>query len=86
MAFLSVSVAKVRFHSEPLSLQLAFAVGLAVVTSMSVAALGGSPGTHALLKKANIDPAVATGPFVTTFVDIVSIYCYFMIATMLLGI
>lgn len=78
-------VAKVRFHTEPLSLQLAFAVGLAVVTSMSVAALGGSL-VPMLFEKANIDPAVATGPFVTTFVDIISIYCYFMIATMLLGI
>ncbi|MBI9088215.1 MAG: magnesium transporter [Desulfobacterium sp.] len=78
-------VAKVRFHAEPLSLQLAFSVGLAVISSMSVAALVGSL-VPMLFEKANIDPAVATGPFVTTSVDIVSVYCYFMIATMLLGI
>ncbi|SMC71800.1 magnesium transporter [Desulfocicer vacuolatum DSM 3385] len=78
-------VAKVRFNHEPLSLQLAFSVGLAVISSMSVAALVGSL-VPMLFEKANIDPAVATGPFVTTSVDIVSVYCYFMIATILLGI
>ena len=78
-------VAKVRFSHEPLALQLAFSVGLAVFTSMSVAALVGSL-VPMLFEKVNIDPAVATGPFVTTSVDIVSVYCYFMIATVLLGI
>lgn len=78
-------VAKMRFFSEPLSLQLAFSVCLAVISSMSVAALVGSL-VPLLFEKANIDPAVATGPFVTTSVDIVSVYCYFLIATLLLGI
>ena len=78
-------VAKVRFNHDPLALQLAFSVGLAVFTSMSVAALVGSL-VPMLFEKVNIDPAVATGPFVTTSVDIVSVYCYFMIATVLLGI
>ncbi|ACN15906.1 MgtE2 [Desulforapulum autotrophicum HRM2] len=78
-------VAQVRFHTELLSLELAFAVGLAVLVSMTVAALVGSL-VPMLFEKANIDPAVATGPFVTTSVDIVSVYCYFMIATLLLGI
>ncbi|MDY0220152.1 MAG: magnesium transporter [Desulfobacterium sp.] len=78
-------VAQVRFHTEPLAMKLAFAVGLAVVSSMTVAALMGSL-VPMLFQKANIDPAVATGPFVTTSVDIVSVYCYFMIATTLLEI
>ena len=78
-------VAQVRFYSEPLSLRLACSVGLAVVSSMSVAALVGSL-VPMLFEKANIDPAVATGPFVTTAVDIVSVYCYFIIATVLMGI
>jgi magnesium transporter len=32
----------------------------------------------------NIDPAVATGPFVTTSIDILSVFFYFQIATVLL--
>ncbi|MBF0200234.1 MAG: magnesium transporter [Desulfamplus sp.] len=78
-------VAKLRFISEPFSLQLAFSVCLAVISSMSVAALVGSM-VPMLFEKLNIDPAVATGPFVTTSMDIVSVYFYFMIATLLLGI
>ncbi len=78
-------VAKMRFFSEVFSMQLAFSVGLAVFFSMSVAALVGSL-VPMIFEKFNIDPAVATGPFVTTSMDIVSVYCYFIIATLLLGI
>ena len=46
---------------------------------MSVAALVGSM-VPLILERFRIDPAVATGPFVTTSIDIVSVYCYFMIA------
>ena len=65
--------------------RLAISVGAAVVTSMSVAALVGSlvPMVFARL---NIDPAVAAGPFVTTSIDIIAVFCYFKIATLLLGI
>lgn len=64
---------------------LAVSVGLAVLSSMSVAALVGSliPMVFARL---HIDPAVATGPFVTTSIDIVSVFFYFTIATTLLGL
>jgi magnesium transporter len=52
---------------------------------MSLAALIGSlvPMSFA---KINIDPAVATGPFVTTAIDIIAVFFYFLIATTLLGI
>ncbi|MBW1642982.1 MAG: magnesium transporter [Deltaproteobacteria bacterium] len=64
---------------------LAIAVGFAVLSSMSIAALIGSlvPMSFA---KINVDPAVATGPFVTTAIDIISVFFYFQIATFLLGI
>ncbi|MDY6824824.1 MAG: magnesium transporter [Thermodesulfobacteriota bacterium] len=63
----------------------ALSVGVAVLSSMSVAALVGSmiPMTFARLK---IDPAVATGPFVTTSIDILSVFFYFVIATYMLGL
>ncbi len=64
---------------------LAMTVGLAVIISMTVSALVGS-GVPLLLARINIDPAVATGPFVTTSIDIISVYCYFILATSLLGI
>lgn len=60
-------------------------VGLSVICSMSVAALVGSL-VPMIFARINIDPAVATGPFVTTSVDIISVFFYFQIATILLGI
>ncbi|MCF6247739.1 MAG: magnesium transporter [Desulfobacula sp.] len=76
-------IARLKFMSEPFSVPLAFAVGLAILTSMTVAALVGSM-VPLIFERLNIDPAVATGPFVTTSIDIVSVYCYFSIATRLL--
>ena len=64
---------------------LAVSVGLAVVSSMALAAVVGSFVPMAFAR-VNIDPAVATGPFVTTAMDIISVFFYFMIATTLLGI
>jgi len=66
-------------------LPLALSVGLAVISSMSVAALVGSL-VPMIFARVNIDPAVATGPFVTTSVDIISVFFYFKIAPTLLGI
>jgi len=63
----------------------AISVALAVFASMTLAALAGSlvPMT---LAKINVDPAIASGPFVTTAIDIISVTFYFFIATTLLGI
>lgn len=63
---------------------LAISVGIALICSMSVAALVGSL-VPMLFARINIDPAVATGPFVTTAIDIISVFFYFTIATTLLG-
>lgn len=64
---------------------LGLSVGLSVICSMSVAALVGSL-VPMLFARINIDPAVATGPFVTTSIDIISVFFYFQISTLLLGI
>jgi len=75
------TVAQARYSTNA----LAWSVGLSVVCSMSVAALVGSLVPMAFAR-INIDPAVATGPFVTTAIDIISVFFYFQIATTLLGI
>ncbi len=64
---------------------LAISVGVALICSMSVAALIGSL-VPMLFARINVDPAVATGPLVTTAIDIISVFFYFTIATTLLGI
>jgi len=78
-------VAQVLFHDSVTSFGFAISVGLAVVCSMSIAALVGSL-VPMVFARSNIDPAVATGPFVTTSIDIVSVYLYFVFATKILGL
>ena len=65
--------------------QLGLLVALAVVFTMTMAAVVGAllPMTFARFK---IDPAVATGPFVTTSIDILSISFYFYLARWLFRI
>jgi magnesium transporter len=75
------SVAQISYNKAA----LAISVGLAVLSSMSLAALVGSLVPMAF-ERINIDPAVATGPFVTTAIDIISVFLYFKIATTLIGL
>ena len=62
---------------------LGVVVGFAMICSMTLAATLAS-SIPLLFHRLNIDPAVATGPFVTTFTDILSVFVYFKIATLLL--
>ena len=75
------AVAQVSYST----LALAISVGLALMSSMSIAALVGS-FVPMVMARINVDPAVATGPFVTTAIDIISVFFYFVIATTLLGL
>jgi magnesium transporter len=74
-------VAHMRYGILP----LAFSVCSSVICSMSVAALVGSM-VPMVFARMDVDPAVATGPFVTTAIDILSVFFYFVIATSLLKI
>jgi len=58
-------------------------VGLSICASMVIAASIGTT-VPLLLRKLDIDPAIASGPFVTTTTDIVGISAYFLIASALL--
>ncbi|MEC3964248.1 magnesium transporter [Flagellimonas halotolerans] len=67
----------------------AFATALAISLSLIVViVVAGFIGTFIplFLHKRNIDPAIATGPFITTSNDIFGILIYFWIAKVILGI
>ncbi len=72
--------AAVLWHKDPL---LGPIVALAMVTGITVAAAMGTL-IPAFFKKIQIDPAIASGPFVTTANDIVGIVIYLGIATLFL--
>lgn len=82
--FYGVVIGIVARTSYPV-MAFAVSVGIGVLLSMTIAALVGS-FVPMVFARVDIDPAVATGPFVTTAVDIISVYLYFHIATTLLQI
>ena len=75
--------AKFTFTSAPDN--LGFVVGLSICASMIVAATVGTI-IPLILRKLDIDPAIATGPFVTTSIDILGVLFYFLIAGIFLKI
>jgi len=76
-------VALIFFNEAPPT--FGFVVGLSICAAMLLAT---SVGTIVplLLRKLDIDPAIATGPFVTTTIDILGVGIYFLIASILLPI
>ena len=75
--------AKFRFiDSDPM---LGVVVGLSIGCSMLLAVTVGT-FIPMFFRKVDIDPAIATGPFVTTSIDILGVLFYFVIAEYLLSI
>ena len=64
---------------------LGIVVGLSICSAMLLAVAVGTL-TPLILRKLDIDPAVATGPFVTTSIDILGVLLYFIIAGLLLAV
>lgn len=63
---------------------LAFIVGVSIFISITVAAVIGTLIPD-IIQKMNFDPAVASGPFITTINDTLGLLIYFLIATSLLN-
>ncbi len=66
-------------------LDTSIAISLSLFTVIIIAALIGTFVPIALDKR-GIDPAIATGPFITTSNDVIGITLYFLMAKMVLGI
>lgn len=66
------------------SLFLGLLVGFSLLCTLIVATLAGAL-VPMVMHKLNIDPAVASGPFITTINDIISILIYFGMATVFMS-
>ena len=62
---------------------LGLVVGLSIGCSMTIATAVGA-SVPLILKKLSFDPAISTGPFVTTAIDILGVALYFIIASSIL--
>ncbi|MEH6682343.1 MAG: magnesium transporter [Sediminicola sp.] len=81
LAFIFLLISHFAFHT---SYMISITVGIALVTVIVNAALIGT-FIPIFLNKRGIDPAIATGPFITTSNDVVGILIYFTIAKMILN-
>lgn len=63
---------------------LGILVGIAILITLTVATLSGAL-IPLLMERLNIDPAVASGPFITTLNDVTSVLIYFGMATAFIG-
>ncbi|MEE2789772.1 MAG: magnesium transporter [Myxococcota bacterium] len=74
----------VTYADEFYVLALAITVGISILASMASSAAVGAV-TPLIFNRLKIDPAVATGPIVTTSVDILGIMVYFCTASLVIG-
>lgn len=65
------------------SLSLALVVGVAIAVNIPVAKIMGA-FFPIVITKLGVDPAVASGPFITTVTDVTSMLTYFGVATLIL--
>lgn len=63
---------------------LGMLVGISIIISLFIATLAGSL-VPLIMHRLKVDPAVASGPFITTINDIISILIYFGIATIFMS-
>lgn len=67
------------------NIYLGILVGIAILATLTVATLSGAV-IPLLMEKLKIDPAVASGPFITTLNDVTSVIIYFGMATAFIGL
>lgn len=74
-----------RGNGIDVALKTGASVSISLVASMSIAAFLGAFVPY-ILSKLKVDPAVASGPFITTVNDIVAIVIYYSMASLLFNI
>ncbi len=81
LASIVFGLSQLIFHTD---INISFTIAIALTTVIINAAIIGTI-VPIVLNKFKIDPAVATGPFVTTSNDIFGILIYFLVAKIMLG-
>lgn len=66
------------------NLTLGIVVGISMAANMTIATVIGTLSPF-ILKKFSVDPAVASGPFIATAIDIIGLAVYFMLVSLAIG-
>lgn len=81
VAAIVMSIVVMVLYRNPV---LAFVIAVSMLITVSLSTVIGTI-IPAIISKFKIDPAVASGPFITTINDSISLVIYFSIATLLIG-
>ena len=83
VAFLGVYICLFKGYAPAQAFLISFCVGVALLLSMIVSSLVGTL-VPMFFKKIKVDPAVASGPLITTINDLVAVVIYYGLAWVLL--
>ena len=83
LSFVLVGLYLCLLKGEPAGFSVSLCIGIAMLIAMLLSGISGT-AIPVLLKKLRIDPAVASGPFITTLNDLVAVVTYYGIAWALL--
>ena len=81
--FIGLYVHLFKGYATNFSFAVSACVGIALLTAMVISSLVGTT-VPIFFKRVNIDPAVASGPFITTINDLVAVVSYYGMAWLLL--
>lgn len=82
LCMITISLAIPLFYGD---WQIGFIVGVSILFTLTISAAIGAI-VPLVIHKLNFDPAIASGPFITTINDIIGLFIYFTIASTLLNI
>ena len=82
-AFIGLYLVALKKQSMLLAFSVSFCVGIAMLISIILSSITGTV-VPLIFKKLNIDPAVASGPLITTINDLVAVVTYYGLAWLLL--
>lgn len=71
------------FQNQNADVMISFTVGISLFVALLIGAVTGA-FIPMILRKMKIDPSVASGPFMTTLNDVLSLTIYFTLATLIL--
>lgn len=81
--FIGLYLTVLKGHSAILAFSVSLCTGVALVVSILLSSVCGTV-VPLVFKKMNVDPAVASGPLITTMNDLVAVISYYGLAWMLL--
>lgn len=85
LSFVFIGLYLILFKGQPviMAFSVSFCTGIALLVSMILSSVAGT-SIPILFKKMKIDPAVASGPLITTINDLVAVVSYYGLAWILL--